>query len=76
MTTPWQLHQDLMRVTEAETARTSRHAAQLAELRLSGGDRRRRVGAVLGALFRSRGIRPRSRKSESFGVAGANRLES
>jgi hypothetical protein len=59
MTTPWQLHQDLMRVTEAEIARASRHASQLTELRLSAGDRRRRVGAVLGALFRSRRIRPR-----------------
>ncbi|RSM74093.1 hypothetical protein DMB66_01255 [Actinoplanes sp. ATCC 53533] len=79
MTTPWQLHQDLIRVTEAEIAHTSRHASQLAELRLSAGDRRRRVGAVLGALFRSRRIRPRSRASGPLGVADAapeNRLES
>jgi len=68
VTTPWQMHQDLLRVTEAEIARTSRHASQLAELRRSAGDRRHRVGAVLGALFRGRRIRPRSRRSES-GVA-------
>ena len=65
MTTPLPIpmHQDLMHVTQAEIARTSRHASQVREVRLSAGDRRRRIRAVLAALLPSRRIRP------SFGVA-------
>jgi hypothetical protein len=61
MTTPWPIpmHQDLIQVTQDEIARTSRHAAQLREVRLH----RRRLRAVLAAL------RPVRRARPSFGVA-------
>lgn len=71
MTTPWQLKHELIHVTEAELARTSRRAYQLTELRPSAGDRRlrRRIRAVLGAFSRARTIRPHPPKSESLSVA-------
>ena len=60
MTTPWptSMQRDLMQVTQEEIARTSRHAAQVREVRPS----RRRIRAVL-ALLPIRCIRP------TFGVA-------
>jgi hypothetical protein len=60
MTTPWPtaMQQDLMHVTQAELARTSRQATQLRELRLAGG--RRRLPTLLTALFRRRRAVPRA----------------
>jgi hypothetical protein len=70
MTTPLPIpmQQDLMHVTQAEIARTSRHAAQVREVRLSAGHHRRRpIRAVLAALFPARRVRPSLRVAENRG---------
>lgn len=86
MTTPlpMPMQQDLMHVTQAEIARTSRHAAQMREARLSAGPRSSRIRAALATLFPARRIRPSFRVAENralgvpenrpFGVA-ENRAE-
>ena len=67
MNTPWQLQQDQIRTQQAALARTARHAAQLADLRLStpaGNRRHRALAAFRDALRRYRarvpgvGLRP------------------
>src|SRR5688572_4234801 len=52
MTTPWPMHREYLHATQDEIARTSRHAAQLREVQLSAGHRRRRsIPAMLAAFF-------------------------